>query len=36
MNENTASSPTFLRAPEMCESLIAPGLTYPKQAEIGQ
>ncbi len=36
MNANIANSPTFLRAREICEMLIPPGLPYSKQAEGGQ
>ncbi|HMK98255.1 MAG TPA: hypothetical protein VK425_11960 [Acidimicrobiales bacterium] len=36
MNANIANSPTFLRAREICEMLIPPGLPFSKQAESGQ
>jgi hypothetical protein len=36
MNASIASSPTFLRAREICEMLIPPGLPFSKQAEGGQ
>ena len=36
MNASIGNSPTFLRAREICEKLIPPGLPYSKQAEGGQ
>jgi len=36
MNANIANSPTFLRAREICETLIPPGLPFSKQAESGK
>jgi len=36
MNANIANSPTFLRAREICEMLIPPGLPFSKQAEGGK
>jgi len=36
MTATIANSPTFLRAREICEVLIPPGLPYSKQAEGGQ
>jgi hypothetical protein len=36
MNANIGNSPTFLRAREICEMLIPPGLPYSKQAEGGE
>jgi hypothetical protein len=36
MNASIGNSPTFLRAREICEKVIPPGLPYSKQAEGGQ
>ena len=36
MNANIANSPTFLRAREICEMLIPPGLPFSKEAEGGK
>ena len=36
MNANIGNSPQFLRAREICEKLIPPGLPFSKQAEGGQ